>query len=277
MESASTSVPGTAAASALVPPEKEAPSGRLSSVTSALLVLKVFSAEEAEIGISSLAKRLGLAKSTVHRLAVTLSAEGFLEQNPENGRYRLGLSLFTLGALARRRMDVSNVSRPLLGVLRDKYQEATTLAILSRGSIMYLHNLESGQAIGTRAHIGDLKPAFCTAEGRVLLAYAPPAVVAEALGDERVARTAKTLTDRSALLAALEEVRLAGYAIDDEESEVGMRCLAAPVRDISGKVVAAVGLAGPTQRLTKKDLRAMAPDVVGTGEAVSTRLGYRPR
>jgi DNA-binding IclR family transcriptional regulator len=273
MESASTATPGSAATAV----EKEAPSGRLSSVTSALLVLKVFSAEEAEIGISSLAKRLGLAKSTVHRLAVTLSAEGFLEQNPENGRYRLGLSLFTLGALARRRMDVSNVSRPLLGVLRDKYQEATTLAILTRGAIMYLHNLESGQAIGTRAHIGDLKPAFCTAEGRVLLAFAPPAVLAEALNDELVARTAKTVTDRAGLMAALDEVRLAGYAIDDEESEVGMRCLAAPVRDISGKVVAAVGLAGPTQRLTKKDLRAMAPDVVATGDAVSTRLGYRPR
>ena len=277
MESAPSSRPGSAAVSAAPSAEKEAPSGRLSSVTSALLVLKVFSAEEAEIGISSLAKRLGLAKSSVHRLAVTLSAEGFLEQNPENGRYRLGLSLFTLGALARRRMDVSNVSRPLLGVLRDKHQEATTLAILSRTSIMYLHNLESGQAIGTRAHIGDLKPAFCTAEGRVLLAFARPAAVAEALADDLIARTAKTLTDRAALLAALDEVRLAGYAIDDEESEVGMRCLAAPVRDISGKVVAAVGLAGPTQRLTKKDLRAMAPDVVATGEAVSVRLGYRPR
>ena len=102
---------------------KEGASGRLSSVTSALLVMKAFSAEEAEIGISSLAKRLKLAKSTVHRLAVTLAAEGFLEQNADNGRYRLGLSLFTLGALARRRMDVSNVSRPLLGVLRDKYQD----------------------------------------------------------------------------------------------------------------------------------------------------------
>ena len=256
---------------------REVPTGRLSSVTSALLVLKVFSAEEAEIGISSLAKRLGLAKSTVHRLAVTLSAEGFLEQNPENGRYRLGLSLFTLGALARRRMDVSNVSRPLLGVLRDKYQEATTLAILSRSSIMYLHNLESGQAIGTRAHIGDLKPAFCTAEGRVMLAFAPPSVLAEVQKDGYAPRTPKTLTDPEALQRALDEVRLSGYAIDDEESEVGMRCLAAPVRDISGKVVAAVGLAGPTQRLTKKDLRAMAPDVVSTGEAVSARLGYRPR
>jgi DNA-binding IclR family transcriptional regulator len=164
------------------PAEKVSKVGRLSSVTSALLVLKAFSAEEAEIGISSLAKRLSLAKSTTHRLAVTLAAEGFLEQNADTGRYRLGLSLFTLGALARRRMDVSNVSRPLLGVLRDKFQEASTLAILSNRSIMFLHNLESGQAIGIRAHIGDLKPAFCTAEGRVLLAFSPPVVVADVLG-----------------------------------------------------------------------------------------------
>ena len=251
--------------------------GRLSSVTSALLVMKAFSAEEAEIGISSLAKRLGLAKSTVHRLAVTLAAEGFLEQNPDTGRYRLGLSLFTLGALARRRMDVSNVSRPLLGVLRDKYQEATTLAILSGPSIMFLHNLESGQAIGTRAHIGDLKPAYCTAEGRVLLAFSPPPVLAAVLAEPREQRTSKTLVETKALQQLLDEVRQAGYAIDDEESEEGMRCLAAPVRDISGKVVAAVGLAGPTQRLTKKDLRAMASEVVATGEAVSARLGWRQR
>jgi DNA-binding IclR family transcriptional regulator len=256
---------------------RDAVPGRLSSVTSALLVMKAFSAEEAEIGISSLAKRLGLAKSTVHRLAVTLAAEGFLEQNAETGRYRLGLSLFTLGALARRRMDVSNVSRPLLGVLRDKFQEAATLAILSRTSIMYLHNLESGQAIGIRAYIGDLKPASCTAEGRVLLAYSQPATVTEVLKEGLAQRTAKTITEPLAFQRALEEVRLSGYAIDDEESEAGMRCVAAPVRDISGKVIAAVGLAGPTQRLTKKDLRSMAPEVIATGDAVSVRLGYRPR
>ncbi len=260
-----------------VPPEKDSPSGRLSSVTSALLVLKAFSAEEAEIGISSLAKRLGLAKSTVHRLAVTLAAEGFLEQNADNGRYRLGLSLFTLGALARRRMDVSNVSRPLLGVLRDKHQEATTLAILSGTSIMFLHNLESGQAIGIRTHIGDLKPAHCTAEGRVMLAFSPPAVVAEVLKAGLAPRTPKTITDPAEWRAMLDEVRGVGWALDDEESEAGMRCVAAPVRDISGKVVAAIGLAGPTQRLTKKDLRAMAPDLAATGEAISVRLGYRPR
>lgn len=261
-----------------VPAEKESASGRLSSVTSALLVLKVFSADEAEIGISALAKRLGLAKSTVHRLAVTLAAEGFLEQNPDNGRYRLGLSLFALGALVRRRMDVSNEARPLLGVLRDRTQEAVHLAILSPpASIMYLYNLESAQAIGIRSYIGTMKPAFCTAEGRVLLAFATPQVLAAALADERAPRTAKTVTEPDELTALLHETRQQGYAVDDEESEVGMRGIAAPIRDISGKVIAAVSVAGPIQRLTKKDLRGLAPEVVATADAVSARLGYRGR
>lgn len=259
------------------PLHKEPPTGRLSSVTSALLVLKVFSEDEAEIGISSLAKRLGLAKSTVHRLAVTLAAEGFLEQNPENGRYRLGLALFGLGALVRRRMDVSNQARPLLGVLRDKTQEGVHLAILADTSIMYLYNLETSQAIGIRSYIGTRKPAFCTCEGRVLLAFGPPEVVTSVIEEGLVARTPKTNTDPVALRKALDEVRQSGYAIDDEESEVGMRGVAAPVRDISGKVVAAVGLAGPIQRLTKKDLRALAPQVIATADAISTRLGHRPR
>jgi DNA-binding IclR family transcriptional regulator len=257
--------------------EKDPPSGRLSSVTSALLVLKVFSEDEAEIGISSLAKRLGLAKSTVHRLAVTLAAEGFLEQNPENGRYRLGLSLFALGALVRRRMDVSNQARPLLGALRDNTQEAVHLAILAQSSIMYLYNLESAQAIGIRSYIGARKPAFCTSEGRAMLAYAPAEVVAGVIRDGLVARTPKTLTDPQALQRSLDEVRQLGYAIDDEESEVGMRGIAAPIRDISGKVIAAIGLAGPIQRLTKKDLRGLSTQVVATAEAVSVRLGHKPR
>ena len=262
---------------AVAPAEKSVPSGRLSSVTSALLVLKVFSEDEAEIGISSLAKRLGLAKSTVHRLAVTLAAEGFLEQNPDNGRYRLGLSLFSLGALVRRRMNVSNEARPLLGLLRDKTQEAVHLAILAQTSIIYLYNLESSQAIGIRSYIGARKPAFCTAEGRVLLAYGPPEAITSLLKEGLVERTPKTSTDPAALKRALEDVRQNGYAVDDEESEVGMRGLAAPIRDISGKVIAAVGLAGPIQRLTKKDLRSLAPDVIGTADAVSVQLGYRSR
>lgn len=255
--------------------KRETPSGRLSSVTSALLVLKVFSQAESELGISSIAQQLGLAKSTVHRLAVTLAGEGFLEQNPQNGRYRLGLSLFSLGALVRQRMDVSNQAHSLLGALRDLTQESIHLAILDETSIVYLYNMESAQAIGIRSYIGSRKPAFCTSEGRALLAFSPPEMTAAVLKEELVARTPKTTTSAKALRLILEQVRQDGYATDDEESEIGVRSIAAPIRDISGKAIAAVGLAGPIQRLTKKELRRLVPHVVHTADGVSARMGYR--
>lgn len=256
---------------------EEPASGRLSSVTSALHLLQTLSGAESELGISSMAKRLGLAKSTVHRLAVTLVSEGFLEQNPENGRYRLGLALFELGTAVRRRMDVSALGLPFLRALRDETQETVHLAVLAHTSIMYLYNLGSSQAIGMRSYLGERKPAFCTCEGRVLLAFGPAELVTAVFDAGLVARTPKTNTAPKRLRQVLDEVRKNGYALDDEESEVGMRGIAAPVRDISGRSIAAVGLAGPTQRLTKKSLRALVPRVISTADAVSAQLGYKAR
>src|SRR5215213_11008575 len=128
-------------------PGASRPTKRLSSVATAIALLKSFSEYESEIGVSSLAKRLGVAKSTVHRLAVTLVSEGMLEQNPENERYRLGIALFGLGALVRRRMDVSTEARPHLFALRESTGETVHLAVLDRAEIMYIYNLESPQAI----------------------------------------------------------------------------------------------------------------------------------
>lgn len=256
---------------------RETPAGSLSSVTSALQLLKIFSVDDTELGISALAKELGVAKSTAHRLAVTLAAEGFLEQNSDNGRYRLGLALFELGTLVRRRMDVSTLGLPLLGALRDTTQESIHLAVLAQQDIVYLYNLESSQAVGTKSYLGMRRPAFCTSEGRVLLAFGPPEQAAMVLKEGGVARTANTVTDSKLLARVLDEVRQSGYAIDDEESEVGMRGLAAPVRDATGRVIAAVGLSAPMQRLTKKDLRKLVPQVVATADGISARMGFRVR
>jgi IclR family transcriptional regulator, KDG regulon repressor len=257
------------------PEAKAGASGRLSSVASALRVLKVFSHSEPELGISSIAQRLGLAKSTVHRLAVTLASESFLEQNPQNGRYRLGLSLFSLGALVRQRMDVSNQAHSLLGALRDQTQETVHLAILDETSILYLYNMESSLAVGTRSYIGTRKPAFCTSEGRVLLAFGDPELTAQVLKEDLVQRTPKTTINPKALRTILDEVRHNGYATDDEESEIGLRSVAAPIRDITGNAIAAVGLAGPIQRLTKKELRRLVPQVITTAAGISARMGYK--
>lgn len=257
-------------------PTKDRAPRRLSSVAMAVRLLKSFSEDEAEIGVTALARRLGVAKSTVYRLATTLVSEGLLEQNPDTERYRLGISLFSLGALVRRRMDVSTEGRAQLFDLRQATNETVHLAILDGADIMFILNLESNQAIRMRADLGSRKPAFCTAEGLAMLAFEPPASAERVLRAGLNARTAATITDPDQWRRALEEVRRRGYAIDDEQSEEGMRSIAAPIRESGGRVMAAVGLAGPVQRLSNEVVDRFVPLVVGAAQTISARLGHRP-
>lgn len=248
---------------------------RLSSVATAVRLLKTFSEGEAELGVTTLSRRLGVAKSTVYRLASTLVAEGMLEQNRENDKYRLGLALFGLGALVRQRMNVSTEARPHIFALRDATNETVHLAVPDGAQIIYVYDLESTQAIRQRANLGERKPAFCSAEGRAMLAFAEPAAVEAVIAAGLAPRTPFTEVDPARLKAALEEVRQKGYAREDEQCEVGMRSLAAPIRDAEGRVAAAVGVAGPSQRLSEDVLARFAPLVVNTATLISARLGYR--
>ena len=250
---------------------------RLSSVATAIRLLKAFSEDEVDIGISDLARRLGIAKSTAHRLAVTLVSEGLLEQDRGSGKYRLGVALFRLGALVRRRMEVSNEARPFLYDLREKINESVHLAILDGTEIMYVYNLESTHAIRMRSDLGVRKPAYCMAEGQAILAFAPPEVVEQVLAAGLAPRTPKTITAPDRFQKALAAVRQRGCAIEDEESELGMVCVAAPIRDDAGDVVAAVGIAGPATRLSKRSVATIIPHVIATADQVSSRLGYRAR
>lgn len=255
--------------------KKRAEPQRLSSVTTAMRLLKTFSEGEVEIGVTSLAKRLGVAKSTVYRLATTLVSEGMLEQNKENDKYRLGIALFGLGALVRQRMDVSNEARPHIFALREATNETVHLAIMDGADIMFVYDLESTQAIRMRANLGDRKPAFCSAEGRAMLAYLESETVAQVLAGPLQQRTGKTVTDAKKLRKVLADVRASGYAFEDEQCEAGMRSIAAPIRDGDGNVVAAVGIAGPVERLSDDILANYAPLVVETAQTISGRLGYR--
>jgi len=250
--------------------------GRLSSVTTAIRLLKAFSETEEEIGVSALAQRLGVAKSTAHRLAVTLVAEGLLEQNPDTERYRLGLGLFGLGTLVRRRMDLSNEARPHLFDLREKTGETILLGVpAGAGEIMYVYNLESPHSLRMRSDIGVRRPAYCTAVGRAIFAFAGDAAIEKMIAQPLAQRTAKTTTQPDALRSLLAEVRTRDHALEDEESEPGIRCIAAPVRGATGSVVGAVGIAGPTQRLNLVALRALAAPLTEATASISARLGYR--
>lgn len=249
---------------------------RLSSVANSIRLLTSFNGEEDELAITTLAQRLGLAKSTVHRLASTLTSAGFLEQNSQNGRYRLGVALFELGALVRRRMDVANEARPHLRELLEKTGETVQLGIVDHYSVLYVYEMESRRAIRMAAAVGARGPLHCTAIGKVLLAFQSPDFIRETCERGLPAFTDKTVTRREAVLEMLEDVRDRDYAIDDEESEPGLRAIAAPVRNHNGLVIAALGVAAPVQRMNKKGMQTTVPTVMAIAQAVSARLGYQP-
>jgi len=249
---------------------------RLSSVANSIRLLSSFSGQENELGITVLASRLKLAKSTVHRLAATLTAARFLEQNGETGKYRLGLALFELGALVRARMDVADAARQKLRELLETTGETVQLGIIDHQSVLYIYEMESRRAIRMAAAVGARAPLHCTAVGKVLLASQPEDYVKQVLELGLKAYTPKTITKNEALLEALAEVQQHDYATDDEESETGLRAIASPVRNHTGQVIAAVGLAAPVQRMNKQVMKTCVPSVIATASAVSARLGYVP-
>ncbi len=252
-------------------------SSRLSSVANSIRLLKAFTDDEYELGVSSLAKRLGLAKSTVHRLASTLIKDDMLEQDKETGKYRLGLALFELGARVRRKMNVFNEAQLVLKDLAEKTEETAHLTVLDHASVLFLYKFESRQAIRMKSVLGARVPAHCSADGKAMLAYLSNDTIESMAADGLAAMTPKTMTDVAQLIADLAQVRARGYALDDEETEIGLRAIAAPIRDHNGEVVAAISIAGPIQRMTKKVVLSHAPKVVAAAEAISARLGYSPR
>lgn len=276
MRKSRTSEPSLQAGEPAVPAEDDDRKTRLSSVANAIRLIKTFSDSEYEIGISELSKRLHLPKSSVHRLATTLADSGMLEQNDETGKYRLGLVMFELGSLVRRKMDFSSTAKPELMTLREKTGETVHMTVLGATSVIYINTLESTKSVRMTLDVGMRKPAYCTAEGKVLLAFKSPEVAEAIVSFGLPERTPKTITDPATFQKELANVRSRGYAIDDEECEVGLRCIAAPVRDHYGNVIAAISVAGPSQRMTKKILESYAAEVVESADVISKRLGYQP-
>jgi len=243
----------------------------LQSVSNALTILELLGAEK-ELGVADLARRLGLAKSTVHRLLTTLEAHGFAAQNPATGKYRLGLKAVAVAGRALDLLDFRPLVRPVLVKLRDETGETAHLVIREGGKALFIDKVESQSAIRMTSHVGWQAPLYCTATGKVLLAYAPPqerAALLESL--ELKAYTPNTITDRARLGAELEAIFNRGFSCDNEEIELGLYCLAAPVFGRRGELVAALSISGPASRL--KDRPELIARVKQAARDASTMLG----
>lgn len=244
------------------------------AVETALSILETLGSAR-EMGVTELAKKLGRGKSSVHRLLAALAGKGYVEKNPQTERYRLTYKLFAVGSAAADRFGLKEVAGPVMERLAADTRETVNLGVLEEDRVINIHKVDGPQLLRIHLDLGRRVPAHATALGKILLAGLNPADLDRWLRAHRLTRlTRNTLTDRKALREALRQVAETGYAYDDEECSLGLRCVASPVRDGRGAVMAALSISGPTQRLSPDKLRRMAAAVKTAGLQISRGLGY---
>ncbi|HET6947963.1 MAG TPA: IclR family transcriptional regulator [bacterium] len=244
------------------------------AVERAAAILKAFSPESTALGVTELSRRLGLHKSTVHRLLAALEREGFVVQDPGSGHYRLGLQLFELGSLVVTSRQLQQVAHAYLEQVHHACGETVHLAILDEGEVVYVDKLESTRQVRMYSLIGRRSPAHCTGLGKVLLAWLPEGALEEVIRRRGLrGYTSQTITSAETLRDHLALVRQRGYAIDNGEHEELIRCAAAPVFDYTGQVVAAVSIAAVGVDVESRRFQEYISLIQQCTRAVSEALG----
>lgn len=240
-------------------------------------ILQALADAPSALAPGEIAQRLSLHKSTIHRLLAALEQLGYIRKHPADGRFSLGLKLFEFGSRAVATLNLHSYGQPLLDALVAETGETAHLCIMDDGHMVSVLIAESTRTVRTPATVGRRTPMHCTAVGKAMLAHVSDPIRDMVLAEyPRRARTRRTLVTRAAVMAELARVRARGYAVDDEEIEVGLRCIGAPVRNHSGLVIAAVSIAGPAFRLSRKRVPALARVVMTGAARLSADLGYRP-
>jgi IclR family acetate operon transcriptional repressor len=225
--------------------------------------------------VSEIGSEVGLAGGTVHRLLSTLTARGYARQNPATRKYVLGPRALTLASAVRERLGV--LARPFLRELMEISGESANLAALDKNSIVYMEQVPAPRMVRMFTEPGNRVPPHCTGTGKVLLAYQPEEAVDSIIRRSGLPRfTPRTITDPDRLREELACIREQGYALDTEEMEEGVRCLAAPVFAPDGKVLAAMSISGPAGRLDEERIRELIPHIRRIAESFSASLDVSP-
>jgi len=244
------------------------------SVAHALDILDQFTPETPSLSLADLTRRLYLSKSAIYHLLATLESRGYVKRNHSNGKYSLGLKLFQLGSLGVSMSGLSEVVIPYLTQLRDTAGETIHLGVVYKESILYVAKVESLQTIRMSSRIGGTSPLYCTGVGKVLLANQSLDFIESLLAKPLKRFTSNTIIEPSALREELTRIRAQGYALDREEHEPHVRCVAAPLRDHTGTVVAAISVSGPDIRMTEEKMASLVPQVLKTALVISQQMGF---
>nr|WP_260472046.1 IclR family transcriptional regulator [Bacillus canaveralius] len=246
----------------------------LSSVKNALRILRSFTMDEPEKKISDLSTALGLNKSTVSRTMATLASEGFVYKDPETKKYRLGLSILSLSGIVNSNMDVYRESQPILNKLVESIGETAHISVMDHLEVIYLQKVECNHPVRFLTHVGRRNPLYCTSSGKVLLAYSNEDTIEAVMNKGLQQFTKNTITDPQKLRTHLKHIKENGFAFSLEEFLEGVNSIAAPVYDYKGRVIAAISVVGPKQRIQQHKVQGLAKKVVSAGKEISTRMGY---
>jgi DNA-binding IclR family transcriptional regulator len=255
-----------------------APQGtyKVQALDRAFAVLDLLGESETPLGLAQVAASLQLHKSTAHRFLMVVERHRMVERTI-NGKFRLGLRLFDFGNRAIEQYDLRDRAQPHLRRLVSETEETAHLALLEAARVIYIDKIEPTRAVRMITRIGASNPVHCTSVGKAILAFLPPERANEVLRRIRYERTtSRTITTPEALRAELEKTKRRGYAVDDEELEEGLRCIAVPLLDAQRLPVAAVSVSGPSFRVTAQKLPAIANHLLQCVRGISMDMGYVP-
>ena len=254
-------------------PAGREPVAAVQSVDRALSILEIL-ARRGAAGVTEIAVELGVHKSTASRLVSVLEARGFVEQLADRGKYQLGFGIVRLAGSRTTERDLAAEGHRLCEALAADVGETVNVAILAGDRAVNISQVRGPSAISVQNWVGQSTPLHATSSGKVLLAHAAGVDLERLLGRELPRYTDRTITDLRALVGELEHVRRQGFAMTLEEYEVALNAVAAPVRDHTGEVVAAVSVSGPSYRLSAGALDGVASGLVSAARDFSRRLGH---
>jgi DNA-binding IclR family transcriptional regulator len=252
---------------------------QIRSVAKALVILNLLSESRQGMPLAAIARKMEMAKSTVHGLLSTMRDYGFIEQSEFDGNYKLGNKLFELGSKVADNWDVHRIAPPYMQKLVDAMKETVHLVVLDKGEVLYIDKYESegNQSFQIVSKIGSRLPAHCTGVGKVLLAFLPSQEARQIIKQKGLARyTKNTITDPEALELEFQKIRNQGYAEDNEEIMDSLHCVAAPIRAHNGKVVSAISISGPSTRMNTEKMELCKKYILQIAQEISVCMGYRP-
>jgi len=250
----------------------------INSIDRALDILLLLQQEGREMGVTQISSALGIYKSTVHRTLATLERKGFVQQNPDNGKYWLGIRLYSLGMLIRERLPLKNIAYPYAKELSERFDEVVHISILDKNAVAYPKHIiidkiqGRQQVLRLTPPVGSSAACHSAAVGKCLIAFSPRSYLQRFIGNPLPAYTDRTICNWDKLLAELETIRRRGYAVDDEELELGLTCVAGPILDRHSGIIAALSLSGPTTRVRAR-FEEIVAEVMRTTRAISASLG----